>query len=48
MADFRRNFVHNCIVHPFCGLLWAFADLFLSGSRKTKLVEFGLNLHDRH
>jgi len=23
----RRNFVHNCITHFYCGLVWLLADL---------------------
>lgn len=44
----RRNFIHNCIVHPICGLIWLLADLIgLIGvsEYKNKLVGFGERLH---
>ena len=44
----RRNLLHNCIVHPFCGLVWLAADLlgFVGAGRwKWALVEFGERVH---
>jgi len=44
----RRNFIHNCIVHPFCGVVWLIADvgglLGLYGF-KNALVSFGERIH---
>lgn len=44
----RRNFIHNCFVHPVCGLIWLVADLGgVVGLRelKLKLVDFGERFH---
>lgn len=44
----RRNFVHNCIVHPFCGLVWLAADIAgVLGLPRLKghLVAFGEKIH---
>lgn len=46
--DVRRNFIHNCIVHPICGLIWLVADTIgLIGARRIKniLVEAGERVH---
>jgi hypothetical protein len=44
----RRNFIHNCITHPVCGLIWLAADLIgLAGCAqlKDRLVNYGEQLH---
>ena len=44
----RRNIIHNCVVHPFCGVVWLLADLggLVGWARfKTTLVEFGERVH---
>lgn len=51
MSSLRRNFIHNCIVHPLCGLIWLVADvsgLLRLVSIKTVLVSFGERIHHDH
>jgi hypothetical protein len=46
----RRNFIHNCFVHPFCGVVWLVADVggLLGLVRfKNRLVSFGKRIHAR-
>lgn len=46
----RRNFTHNCLVHPFCGILWTIGDTFgllrLVRLRNT-LIAFGERIHEK-
>lgn len=47
----RRNFIHNCFVHPFCGLIWLAADiggLLKLLNFKSKLVAVGERIHEEY
>lgn len=47
-SNIRRNFVHNCITHPFCGVIWLIADIsgyLRIGAVKDILVTYGERLH---
>jgi hypothetical protein len=44
----RRNFTHDCFVHPFCGVVWLIADvagLLKMQSLKSGLVSYGERIH---